>query len=83
MVRHLQEHGLRAEAFQTEYGDDVVEADVQPPAEGASIHARPGLTGPPTIHGFEVEGGGGAGHTPLPHSAHGHFASPRRGAGQQ
>jgi putative mRNA 3-end processing factor len=33
MVRHLQEQGLRAEAFHTEYGDDVVEADVQPAAE--------------------------------------------------
>lgn len=27
MVRHLREQGLQAEAFQTEYGDDVVEAD--------------------------------------------------------
>jgi putative mRNA 3-end processing factor len=27
MVRYLQEQGLQAESFQTEYGDDVVEAD--------------------------------------------------------
>jgi putative mRNA 3-end processing factor len=33
MVRYLAEHGLRAEAFSTEYGEDVVEAD-QPPAAG-------------------------------------------------
>jgi putative mRNA 3-end processing factor len=31
MVRHLREQGLQAEAFETEYGDDVVEADT---AEG-------------------------------------------------
>lgn len=36
MVRHLRERGLQAEAFETEYGDDVVEADLQLPAgEGA------------------------------------------------
>ena len=29
MVRYLREQGLQAEAFDTEYGDDVVEADVQ------------------------------------------------------
>jgi putative mRNA 3-end processing factor len=33
MVRYLGEQGLRAEAFDTEYGDDVIEADVAPPAE--------------------------------------------------
>jgi len=27
MVRYLQEQGLEAEGFDTEYGDDVVEAD--------------------------------------------------------
>jgi putative mRNA 3-end processing factor len=27
MVRYLNEQGLEAEAFETEYGDDVVEAD--------------------------------------------------------
>jgi len=27
MVRHLGEIGLQAEAFETEYGGDVVEAD--------------------------------------------------------
>ena len=35
MVRYLTEQGLRAEAFDTEYGGDVVEADVAP-AEAAS-----------------------------------------------
>jgi putative mRNA 3-end processing factor len=35
MVRYLGERGLRAEAFETEYGDDVVEADLQPPQEAA------------------------------------------------
>jgi putative mRNA 3-end processing factor len=35
MVRYLRESGLRAEAFETEYGDDVVEADLQPTEEGA------------------------------------------------
>lgn len=34
MVRYLQERGLQAEAFQTEYGDDVVEADLQATGEG-------------------------------------------------
>jgi putative mRNA 3-end processing factor len=29
MVRHLREQGLQAEAFATEYGEDVVEADSQ------------------------------------------------------
>jgi putative mRNA 3-end processing factor len=29
MVRHLRENGWQAEAFETEYGDDVVEADVE------------------------------------------------------
>ncbi|TFZ01465.1 ligase-associated DNA damage response exonuclease [Ramlibacter rhizophilus] len=32
MVRHLTEQGLRAEAFATEYGDDRIEADLEPPA---------------------------------------------------
>jgi putative mRNA 3-end processing factor len=27
MVRYLTEQGLQAESFETEYGDDVVEAD--------------------------------------------------------
>jgi putative mRNA 3-end processing factor len=35
MVRYLRERGLQAEAFETEYGDDVIEADLQPPEEGA------------------------------------------------
>jgi putative mRNA 3-end processing factor len=35
MVRHLREKGLQAEAFETEYGDDVVEADLQVGEEGA------------------------------------------------
>jgi putative mRNA 3-end processing factor len=36
MVRYLQEQGLQAESFQTEYGDDVVEADaVAASEEGA------------------------------------------------
>jgi putative mRNA 3-end processing factor len=35
MVRHLRERGLQAEAFETEYGDDVVEADLQAGQEGA------------------------------------------------
>jgi len=34
MVRYLQEQGLEAEGFDTEYGDDVVEAD-QAPQEAA------------------------------------------------
>jgi putative mRNA 3-end processing factor len=34
MVRYLGEQGLQAEAFETEYGDDAVEADVQPDAPG-------------------------------------------------
>jgi putative mRNA 3-end processing factor len=29
MVRYLREKGLQAEAFETEYGDDVIEADLQ------------------------------------------------------
>jgi putative mRNA 3-end processing factor len=33
MVRYLRERGLQAEAFETEYGDDVVEADLQPSIE--------------------------------------------------
>ena len=36
MVRHLRERGLQAEAFETEYGDDVVEADLQAGQEGAA-----------------------------------------------
>jgi putative mRNA 3-end processing factor len=32
MVRYLQEQGLQAEGFDTEYGDDVVEADTAPEA---------------------------------------------------
>jgi putative mRNA 3-end processing factor len=35
MVRYLQEQGLQAESFDTEYGDDVVEAD-QAPQEAAT-----------------------------------------------
>ncbi len=36
LVRYLREQGLQAQAFDTEYGDDVVEADLQPaPEEGA------------------------------------------------
>jgi putative mRNA 3-end processing factor len=35
MVRYLGERGLRAEAFETEYGDDVVEADLKPPQEAS------------------------------------------------
>jgi putative mRNA 3-end processing factor len=35
MVRFLREKGLQAEAFETEYGDDVVEADLQAAEEGA------------------------------------------------
>ena len=36
LVRYLRERGLQAQAFDTEYGDDVVEADLQPaPEEGA------------------------------------------------
>ena len=31
MVRYLGEQGLQAEAFDTEYGDDMVEADVEGP----------------------------------------------------
>jgi len=31
MVRYLGEQGLQAEAFDTEYGDDMVEADVEAP----------------------------------------------------
>jgi hypothetical protein len=33
MVRYLGEQGLQAEAFDTEYGGDGVEADVQPDVE--------------------------------------------------
>jgi putative mRNA 3-end processing factor len=32
MVRYLGEQGLQAEAFDTEYGDDLIEADVEAPA---------------------------------------------------
>jgi putative mRNA 3-end processing factor len=32
MVRYLGEQGLQAEAFETEYGDDMIEADVESPA---------------------------------------------------
>ena len=31
MVRYLGEHGMQAEAFDTEYGDDMLEADVEAP----------------------------------------------------
>ncbi|MEJ7929142.1 ligase-associated DNA damage response exonuclease [Ramlibacter sp. AN1015] len=31
MVRHLGEQGLQAQAFETEYGDDRIEADLPPP----------------------------------------------------
>lgn len=34
MVRYLRERGLQAESFETEYGDDVVEADLAPAPEG-------------------------------------------------
>jgi putative mRNA 3-end processing factor len=34
MVRYLRERGLQAEAFDTEYGDDAIEADMAPPPEG-------------------------------------------------
>ena len=30
MVRYLNEQGLQAEGFDTEYGDDIIEADLQP-----------------------------------------------------
>jgi putative mRNA 3-end processing factor len=33
LARYLGEHGLRAETFETEYGGDAVEADVQEPAK--------------------------------------------------
>jgi putative mRNA 3-end processing factor len=33
LARYLGEHGLRAEIFETEYGGDAVEADVQEPAK--------------------------------------------------
>ena len=36
MVRYLRERGLQAESFETEYGDDVVEADLQAGQEGAA-----------------------------------------------
>ena len=35
MVRYLAERGLQAESFQTEYGDDVIEADLQAEPEKA------------------------------------------------
>ncbi|AEG94220.1 ligase-associated DNA damage response exonuclease [Ramlibacter tataouinensis] len=35
MVRYLAEQGLQAQAFQTEYGDDRIEADTEPAGEGA------------------------------------------------
>jgi putative mRNA 3-end processing factor len=34
MVRYLQEQGLEAEGFDTEYGDDAVEADAAPQEQG-------------------------------------------------
>jgi putative mRNA 3-end processing factor len=36
MVRYLKEQGLQAQAFDTEYGDDVVEADAAAGEEGAA-----------------------------------------------
>jgi putative mRNA 3-end processing factor len=33
MVRYLIEQGLQAEAFETEYGDDVIEADAAAASE--------------------------------------------------
>ena len=33
MVRYLGEQGLQAQAFETEYGDDVVEADAAAASE--------------------------------------------------
>jgi putative mRNA 3-end processing factor len=35
MVRYLRERGLEAESFATEYGEDVVEADLQAGQENA------------------------------------------------
>ena len=35
MVRYLRERGLEAESFDTEYGDDVIEADLQAGQESA------------------------------------------------
>jgi len=36
MVRYLGEQGLQAEAFETEYGDDTIEADVGAAEGGAA-----------------------------------------------
>jgi putative mRNA 3-end processing factor len=36
MVRYLRERGLQADSFDTEYGDDVVEADLHAGEEGAA-----------------------------------------------
>ena len=36
MVRHLRERGLQAESFDTEYGDDAMEADLQAGQEGTA-----------------------------------------------
>lgn len=43
MVRYLGEQGLEAEGFETEYGDDAVEADLAPSAEPAPM---PGVPAP-------------------------------------
>jgi putative mRNA 3-end processing factor len=40
MVRYLQEQGLQAEGFDTEYGDDVVEADAAGPPDAAAPEAN-------------------------------------------
>ena len=36
LVRYLRERGLQADSFDTEYGDDAVEADLQAPREPAA-----------------------------------------------
>lgn len=47
LVRWLQDQGLQAEAFATEYGDDAVEADAAPEATpGAGSEAPAGGAGP-------------------------------------
>jgi putative mRNA 3-end processing factor len=42
MVRWLQQHGLQAQAFVTEYGDDTIEADASAAVtadEGSTVNA--------------------------------------------
>jgi putative mRNA 3-end processing factor len=41
LVRFLGDQGLQAEAFQTEYGDDAIEADLQPAGEGPATQDAP------------------------------------------